>query len=253
MAFPSIASETTTIFDAVATSHLANYPATVNAGELLLLIFSTGWYIQNVSTPTGYDGTVKFGADNANVNSLYGFVKVAAGTEGGGTINVVSSETIQGVARIFRISGWYGTVAGVEFGTAATGSSANPDAPNLTPSWGALDTLWFAVEGTYNRSADVSSYPSGYSGGAYSEVVNDNGSPCGLGTAYKTANAASENPGTYTNAASDYWIANTVAVRPASAPDGLITGNNSGAGTSPAIPGRNLTGIAQRIMRGSSM
>lgn len=32
-----------------------------------------------------------------------------------------------------------------------------------------------------------------------------------------------------------------------------MTSNNSGAGTSPALPGRDLTGIAQRIMRGSSI
>lgn len=256
MAFPAIASTTTTLTATEVTTHTGNYPATVNADDLLVLLYASGWGGGTVTTPTGYDGTIKFDASNGTSSRLSGFVKKAAGTEGGGTVDVVTSDAAQGIIRIFRITGWYNTLSGgVEFGTAATGNDASPDSPNLAPAWGSADNLWIAAHGTRGLTADTTAYPSGYSGGTYSENAAENGSACGMGSAYKQATAASENPGVFTNANSAYWVAQTIAIRPSAGGGGGGggSGNNSGADTSPAMPAASLTVIPRRIMGGSSI
>src|SRR3990172_4859996 len=85
-----------------------------------------------------------------------------------------------------------------------TGSSGNPDPPNLTPVPGSRDYLYvaigFATEG-------ISAGPSGYSG------FNGNADwHSRTALAYKNVTAASENPGAFTASAPAYWWADTIAV-----------------------------------------
>ena len=226
MTFPVIESVTDTEAPSgsESTSHVGDYPATVNAGDLLIVVASFGWGDGTVTEPTGYDGTIKFTTANGSSNKLSGFVKLAAGTEGGGTYTVTTGESSQGLLRCIRVSGWYGTISGgVEFGTASTGSDDSPDAPSLTPAWGSADTLWLDIFGNDNPYNTVSSYPTNYTAAGTYAVTSSNGSPSGIGSSYRNYAAASENPGVVTLDGSIAWVANTIAVRPAAAsPVGFI-------------------------------
>ncbi len=107
MAFPIVESVTATVFDtAAATSHLVAMPAVVNSGELLVAEFVNPG-AGTVTTPTGWTQlhtTVSGGS--VRLGSYY---KVAAGTEGGTTVDFVTSGTVKALAHVYRVSGWHGT------------------------------------------------------------------------------------------------------------------------------------------------
>ena len=148
MAFPTIQSRTITAFN-TGTSHAANYPATVNSGDLLLLFahfFGAGDTIDVSAVPTGY--TQVMASQTASDAGLFIAAKIADGTEDSGTITVTTGSSAMMVVMIYRITGWFGTIAtGINVGTAATdgAGSANANPPNLDPgSWATEDTLWLA-------------------------------------------------------------------------------------------------------------
>lgn len=210
MAAPTHQSTTGTSF-ASATAHACNEPATVNAGDLLLLGFYCNITTATFTTPTGWSIQCAGTTQGTNVNAIV-YAKSADGTEGGGTVAVTTSVAVVADANILRITGWGGTLGtDVVSGTPAGGASANPDPPSTSWTWGSLDALGVAFE-HFNAagSLTVSSYPSGYTSGVQT------GS---MATASKalTAQASPENPGTFTNSGAANWIANTIVIKQASA------------------------------------
>lgn len=209
MTFPTPGTPVETQLSVNGTSHVCSLPATVNAGDLLVLHIGLDGTTVTVTGPAGW--TLKW-----TTQGMGCWVKKADGTEGGGTATVTSSASEAGAAQCIRVTGWFGDLSGVEAGTTATGSSANPDCPSLTPSWGAADTLWMALVGARDDDATVSSYPASYSGGTDTVsgigVANEGAE---VGYAYRQNNTATENPGTFTLSESESWIANTLAIRPA--------------------------------------
>ena len=84
MAFPTVAAGNTSTELVAVTTHGADMPATVNAGELLLIKISTGGE-PVITMPAGWENAytpVVFSAV-----SLACFKKIADGTEGGTTVN----------------------------------------------------------------------------------------------------------------------------------------------------------------------
>ena len=106
-----------------------------------------------------------------------------------------------------------------ECGTAVTGYGTQPNSPSLTPSWGALDTLWFAVTGVRNNYG-VSSYPTNYIDGRLDSIV------IRVATCRRELNASSENPDVFFFDNNVYWIANTVAIEPGSSYDTIVRLNS---------------------------
>src|SRR6185369_3148197 len=66
------------------TSFVVNLPATVNAGEVLVMAVGSGGGV--VSAPAGW--TLIGGANQAAADSCYGFYRVATGAEGGTTVTL---------------------------------------------------------------------------------------------------------------------------------------------------------------------
>ncbi len=213
MAFPVVESVTATVFGAAATAHLVNMPPTVAEGDLLLANFSNDG-TATVTTPAGWSllGNALANGDSDRL-SVYG--KRADGTEGGTTVDFVTSVAETAVAQVYRIIGWGGVVAShVQLGTFVTGSSANPDPPSLSPSWGAEDTLWIALTNHFREGRTVDVYPASYTDGVQTEAGSQvNGTS--LESARRVLNAVSEDPGTFTISSTVSWAANTVAIRPA--------------------------------------
>jgi len=102
-----------------------------------------------------------------------------------------------------------------EAGTVTTGQTNTPDPPSLAPTWGAKDTLWFAL-GIY-PSMDASSYPTNY-GDEREDYLVDDVEPdlryFRVASARRELNAESENPGTFRISGFGRWIANTIAIEP---------------------------------------
>ncbi len=195
------------------------YPTNIAAGDLLLGFIGRDGAGAAATWPAGWvSSAASSGADSTEYAK-----KVADGSETG-TFTVTLSGSEQGGWRVFRITGWGGTL-GTTFGNiasssdvvgqfGATGSSANPNPPNLDPfNWATEDTLWLAVISA-DTSRTISVYPlpdlntadvSGGAGGAT------------LGICMTNSAVSSLDPGTFTISASDDWTANTIAVRPAAA------------------------------------
>lgn len=201
MAFPQVQSITETTTSS-ATVHNISLPATVNAGDLLvMLVVCSSTTI--TGTPSGWTAV-----RSNNQDPIY--AKVAAGTEGGGTVALTTSDSQNIAAQVYRITDWYGEIASGAATAAAQGNSTTPNPPSLNPSaWGTEDTLWIA-SAIWISGAGFLTYPSGYSGGIFTNA----GTPARLASARRNLNAASTDPGTFSLSLSGSWRAHTIAIRP---------------------------------------
>ena len=218
MAFPTVLSITETLFGSDATQHLVDMPATVVADDLLLIFFvNDGPATQ--TTPGGW--TELFDAEYSDSAVRFAcYAKVAVGDEDGTTVDVVTSAAQEAAAQVYRINAWFGALAGVEDETPTTGYNTAPDCPELTPTWGAEDTLWIACYGA-DHNDTVDTYPTNYANGTYS--VSSGGSGAGsMASARRELNATDDNPVAYDKSGSEQWVANTVAIRPAGAGGGGV-------------------------------
>jgi hypothetical protein len=189
------------------TNHNVGMPATVNAGDLLLILFVRSG-TSTVTTPAGW--TRIDGGAGSDMSRIY--KKVADGTEGGTTVNVTTSVAETGAAQALRCTRWYGTAAGVEIaGSTLNGPSTNPDPISLSPSWGVDRTLWIAAEfSTGNPGVTV--YPTNFSTGQ--TITSDIGALCQLASCRRTLYATVQDPSAFTIGTSQTWDVYTLAVRP---------------------------------------
>jgi len=219
--FPQVAAVTGG-YDTSGTSHTVNLPSGIVAGNLLLVFFCAGeGSSPTITFPDGW--TELFQTPNYINCTIGGWYRVADGTEES-TITVTTSSSEYSAHTSYRITGYAGVP---ECGNSTGGQSTKPNPPSLTPSWGAMDTLWFAVTGVENNY-DVSSYPTNYTDGRLDGVV------IRVATCRRELNASSEDPGVFTFSDSVYWVANTVAIGPGRTLThnlaGLISGIASVAG-----------------------
>ena len=190
----------------LSTSHAMNLPATVSAGDLLIINVSSR-YGTTVTMPGGWtlltSGTSGTGGTDRVLSIYY---KTAAGTEGGTTITVTLSISGAATSTAYAISGWQGTPEAAT----AIGSSTTPDPPSLSASWGGASSLFLAAFSAYGSAA--SAIPTGYSDG----IGGSSGNPSynATGGAEKSGSSASENPSAFTKPETGPWVAATIAIQP---------------------------------------
>ena len=207
--FPQVQSVTETSFGTDALNHLVAMPATVNSGDLLIVLSQFDGGVDPSGAPTGWS---QLWTGNGS-----GYAKVADGTEGGTTVDFATSASESGAAQTYRISDWYGQLSGVEVGTAIGTSGTSIDPPSLTATWGAANNLWIAAAFWQDDDETVTGggYPTNYTNGVDTLAtgpINTNGS---VGTARREFAAAdTENPGAFTITGSESVYANTIVIRP---------------------------------------
>jgi hypothetical protein len=145
------------------------------------------------------------------------FYKIADGSEGGTTVtvNLSASEAAAWTATVLQnvdTSGYGSSPYGPPLTSANSGGgTGNPDPPSLTSGFGAVDTLWMAV-GDWDGNRALTSYAQYYTlGQAQARVAASTG--CGVVSAYRQVQTATEDPGNYTLAAADGWIGFTLAFK----------------------------------------
>jgi len=213
--FPVVESLTASAFPVHANSHAVAMPAQVNAGDLLLCIFTNHAYA-TVATPAGWTniGTTL----NGTVVRTSRFAKRADGTEGGTTVDFQTSVIEPAVAHVYRISGWFddGVLSDAIADAASTGTGLSPDPPALDPAtWDTENTLWIAAYGAENLGV-TSGYPAGYTGGRY-DASGGVAGRASTASARRENAVASEDPGAFRNDADQTWVGVTIAVRPRAA------------------------------------
>jgi hypothetical protein len=219
MAFPTVQDADTKngVVTSNSTSWALTYPTNLASGDLILAFMAT----DGVPSPTFPAGWI-VGAQNASGSAakLIFAKKLSDGTETG-TFTVTLDASEQGAWRIFRITGWEGTIgtnfvnqaqSGAVVQAGVFGASANPDPPSLDPiNWDVEDTLWLAACGV-DTSRTISVYPLA---GRNTADVSGGAGGATLGICTTESAVASLDPGTFTISTSDDWAAVTVAVRPA--------------------------------------
>lgn len=186
-------------------------PATINAGDILLALFSSdsdsavswdnataGAWTQLHSTVQA-DGEMRFSA----------FWKIADGSEDGLTLSVSTASATRTAWHIYRISGGQSVAAATP--ATAAGRTFNPDPPSVTPSWGSADTLWIVGLGIDGQAGGVAA-PSPYDATA---IFDQNTTPsCTVASGYRTNAAASENPAAWTLDNEQECVRVTYAIEP---------------------------------------
>lgn len=202
--FPIIEATASSNNTAGGTTHTVDLPDDIATNDLLLVFFSSDG---NPTITFPSDWTQLYQTANAAQVKAGAWYKFSDGSDDA-TVSVTTSASERTTHISYRISGCFFPP---EVGTAATGTSVNPDPPSLAPSWGNGKTLWIA-NAAWDRNLTVSSYPTGFSDGIYKKTEDyDNG--CGVATATSNNETATNDPGTYTVSDNEAWVANTVAVR----------------------------------------
>ena len=138
MAFPQTSAPAETSFSTASTTHNVSMPGTVNSGDLLVSFvgfISPTTSAVNLSTPSGWTAFYYFQMDvgSATGNMPVGcYLKVADGTEGGGTVNFPTSASTRGCTQVYRVEDWYGSLTGVERSAISfgAGTAPNPGVPS---------------------------------------------------------------------------------------------------------------------------
>lgn len=209
MAFSSVAATNTSAATANQTSHTVDLPAGIVSGNLLIVCFSVDG-APSITWPGGW--TEFFTVAKNSTNKLALAYRQADGGEAS-TITVTTGASQRSAHTSYRITGHEDPATQAPEGSGGgLGLDANPDPDNNTPTGGAKDYLWLAVEG-HDVNRTTNAFPTDYSNGI--SAVSSTGAGCGVGSAERQLNAVNEDPGTFTISASDNWVAVTVAVHPA--------------------------------------
>lgn len=186
-------------------------PSTVNAGELLLMLFlEVGENnTPTFSAPSGW--TKEISQSYSTTSKVVAFLKTADGTEGGTTVTLGPYVSGDAASIVYRISGAYGVSGGVEAASVKSGFTSSFGPPDVTPSWGLAKQLVFPVIAE-KGSHGVTGTPSGYGN-------DQNVSTPNTGEPLYSVNALVEtdtvDPGNYTFSDQTSSGSITVVVRPA--------------------------------------
>lgn len=221
MTFPVVAAVNYSEETSNTTTHDVLLPASISAGDLLMLFAGIDGIPTISDMPAGWTQAKRL-VNTGDVNVLEIWYKVAAGGETDFTYTTSASE--KSANRTWRVTG-HGSA--IEVSTGVTASTANPDPDSLAPSWGALDTLWAVALTWNNAAATISSYPANFTLYQYSDASGTANSDGTIAIAGRENNAVSEDPGTFTLSASTATAVVTVAIKPVVAggdPEGSLIG-----------------------------
>lgn len=218
MAFPSIRSSAFTADTSAEDAHPVDLPASVQAGDLLIVFSFSGhqdvWTWDNT---TAGSWTMLWHVDGWNGDAgggiqFFAHYKWADGTEGGKTLTLGGLSSRVYAHRAFAIQGTHAT-SPPEYALTIHGSVNSGSPPALNPTgWDVEDTLWIAVAGV--DVTTITGFPSGYSDTG--QTSSSGSSRLGtVGTAFLESAAASQDPGTFSFGATQTAVTVTVAIRPA--------------------------------------
>ncbi len=191
-------------------------PASTAAGDLLLLMVNKDGS-GNVATPSGWT-LINQGDCDSGACDLGVYYKIATSSEPANyTISWTGSE--QGVAGILRYTG-ANTTDPIDTSGAATGDSANPQAPSVTT--GVTNTRVVRIYGADDDDLSGTPYPGSHTGRVNLESNTGGGTASGGAADTTQATEAATGTASFALSASEQWRAVTVAIRgtPQTLPNG---------------------------------
>lgn len=207
---PSILSTTETSFSNNSVNHPVQMPATVGGGytELLLMHIAVKDGSLDYATPNGWNQLWVISHSSLN---YAGYYRIADGTEGGTTVNVVSSSAGNGAAQVFRIKD---TSFWTTWTNPSKGVSPVPNPPQTVLADPA-QTLWLALSGATDDDVNYTAPPSGFTNLLSTLSGGGSNDSAEVGSARLLSGDVSVNPSSFTLASSEVWAAVTIAIEAA--------------------------------------
>lgn len=214
MASPTVVSTAETAVTTAGTSHAITLPASIASTDLVLITMDIGSTSATVNALANWTEIL----DEASANGLKIIWYTGAGVPSNPTF--VTSASTRSATIAWRISGANKSIT-PEIGTTATGTSATPDPPAITPTGGSKDYLFIAMVGMAGEEADDDTWantpPTNYTPSPPLQIAcgiagtNLGGLQC---AASRQLTASTDNPGTFGVDVSAAWRAQTIAVHP---------------------------------------
>lgn len=251
MAFPVVHETLTQGFSGATAAHEVSMPAVTVSGNLILVLFVSRR--GTITTPAGWPAPIAYAAPGGAGSINFGLYGLEAdGTEGGTTVDFVTSTADRAAAVVHQIYGWDGTIADdIDVSSSHfSGGSDSPDPSSVTAGWGGSeDNLFLVAIGAADDDVTLSALPTNY--GNLQEVVSGGGTNAGASahTCRRELAADTDNPGTATLSASQQEVAFTIVIRPGSS-GSAPGGSNTLSAESGSI---ELTGSAAELNHGRSM
>jgi len=195
------------------TTHVTNYPTIVDAGDLLIAVFTCDDNEVVTFPNEGSDWNTIYNEDaGAQGPTLAVAWREAVGDEDGGTFEITTGGSEGSCAYVFRISGAEDPdTQAPEASTEATGSGVNPDSLSLSPTGGSKEYLWISAEGN-DDDDDTTGWPSNMAdNNVFLQVASVT-----LGVATEEGTTDAFDPAQFTIAATESWEAVTIAIHPPS-------------------------------------
>src|SRR3990172_9436389 len=162
---PQVSATNTSVNNTAGTQHTVSLPTGVQSGDLLIVVFGyKNGTSQTINWPGGW--TQFFRSDRTTTVGVVAAYRQADGSEGS-TITVGTSGSIKTSHNSYRITGAENPLKPPPQSSAPNGTSPPPAPPSLTPTGGAKDYLWIAVE-THNQTSSqipITGFPASYSAG----------------------------------------------------------------------------------------
>jgi hypothetical protein len=201
---------TSAVADATVTARM---PKAITAGDLLIAAVSTDGAA--TATADGGEGWTEISAaSNASAIRLTVLAKLAAGSD---TLNLTIGSAVDSATHVMRITGHGVTnvATDIPICTPATGTSTTPDPPAVTPAED-LPNLFIAFAAADDDDWINTFAPTSYTGEANTRSVGLSATTSTMLAAYRYVTTGSaQNPGTFTLAASEEWVAQSLVVPPA--------------------------------------
>ncbi|HEX9892614.1 MAG TPA: hypothetical protein VGA78_01770, partial [Gemmatimonadales bacterium] len=212
---PAVAATNTSVNNTANTQHTVSLPSGIQSGNLLIVVFGyKAGSSQTITWPGGW--TQFFRSDRSTNVGVAAAYRQADGSEGA-TITVQTGTSAKTSHLSYRITGAENPATQPPESLDSNGNSTTPDPPSLTPTGGAKDYLWIAVElnNHTGTSIPITAFPANYSGSIQANGDTNNST---TGAAYRQLNAASEDPSNFSIGTAIAWAAGTLVVHPASNP-----------------------------------
>jgi hypothetical protein len=206
-----------TVVDRASTTAVADasvsvaMPYGLTAGDLLIASISTDG-AATAAAGGGEGWTQISAASNGSAVRLTVLAKVASGSD---TLSLTLGSAVDSATHVLRIGdhGVSNVATDIQIGTAATGTSATPDPPSVTPATIASN-LFVGVAAADSGWGANQWAPTGYAreGQIFSDYP---GSGCQMQVIYRQiATGAAQNPGAMSTLLSEEWVAQTLCIPP---------------------------------------
>lgn len=252
MAFPVVEGVAESSVNTAGTSHAVTLPASITATDLVLIVMDIGSTSATLNALTDWTEVL----DEASANGLKIIRYTGAGVPGNPTFT--SSASTRSASIAYRISGASESVA-PQIGTTATGTSATPDPPSVTPAGGiSRDYLFVAFYGAAGEEADDDTWsntpPTNYTPSPpRQKSCGTAGTNLGglIAAAERSLTTGSaEDPGTFAKDVSAAWRSQTIIVHPIS--QGASTGAVDWAGSATGVSAFRGAGSGSIAWAGSA-